>query len=88
VSQSSEDLTLGAAILSNNDSRLPDPAVGGDSAVRSDQVGHGRLADLSGLTLVELRDLRDAQDESYLAQALSRVMGSEASGFHNFNSNI
>jgi hypothetical protein len=74
--------------LSNNDSRLPDPLVSGDSAVRSDQVGPGRLADLSGLTLVELRDLRDAQDESYLAQALSRVMGSEAPGFHNFNSNI
>jgi hypothetical protein len=74
--------------LSSNGSHIPDRSAGGGSGVRSDHAGRGGLADLSGLTLAELRDLRDAQDESYLAQALSRVMGSEAPGFHNFNSNI
>jgi hypothetical protein len=74
--------------LSSKGSRLSDRPADGGSGLRSDQVVRGGMVDLSGLTLSDLRDLRDAQDESYLAQALARVMESQAPGFHNFNSNI
>jgi hypothetical protein len=58
--------------------------------MRSGQAGSGGgLVDLSGFTLRDLRELCDADEESYLGRALSRVLaGTEADGHHGFSSKI
>jgi len=56
----------------------------------SDDIVDGGLVDVSGLTLNELRDLRDDTDESCLDRALSRILASaeEEEGHHGFQSSI
>jgi hypothetical protein len=74
--------------LSSDGSRLPEGQVGGGRGVRTDQITDGGLVDLSGLTLRDLRDIREGDDRSCLAQALSRVLAGEADGHHSFSSCI
>jgi hypothetical protein len=68
--------------------RLPEGQVGGGTGARSGELGGRGLVDLGGFSLRDLRDLSD-DDESYLARALSRVLGpAEADGYHGFSSKI
>jgi hypothetical protein len=58
-------------------------------AVQRNRISDGALVDLSGLTLRELRDLSDPDDETCLARALSRVLApTQADGHHGFQSKI
>lgn len=75
--------------MSSNGGRLPDSQAGGDSGVRAGQFASSGLVDLSGFTLRDLRDLRDAERESYLAGALSRFLApAEVDRHHGFQSKI
>jgi hypothetical protein len=75
--------------LSSNGGRLPDGQVGGETGVRGGQFVGSGLVDLSGFTLRDLGDLRDADRESYLARALSRFLApTEVDGHHGFQSKI
>lgn len=75
--------------MSTYGGRLPEAQASEGSGVRSAQIAGGGLVDLSGFTLGDLRDLRDADEESCLARALSRVLASgEVGGHHGFQSKI
>ena len=75
--------------MSSERSRVPQERVREVRDASDNQVAAGGLVDISGLTLRDLRDLRDAEDESCLAQALSRVLASTAGeGHHGFQSSI
>lgn len=74
--------------MSRNGSPFPEGQVSAGSGVWSGQVADGGLPDLSGLTLHDLRELRDAQHKSSLAQALSRVLAPEADAHYGFSSKI
>jgi hypothetical protein len=75
--------------LSSNGGRLPDGQAGGDSGVRGGQFASSGLVDLTGFTLRDLRDLRDADGESYLAGALSRFLApTQVDGHNGFQSKI
>jgi hypothetical protein len=75
--------------LSSDGRRVPEGQAGGVRGVQDDQITDGGLVDLGGLTLRDLRDLRDADDESCLARALSRILApTEVDGHHGFQSNI
>jgi hypothetical protein len=71
--------------LSTYDGGLPE----GQAGAGSGQSVGGGLVDLSGWDLRDLRDLRDADSESCLARALSRLLtASEVEGHHGFQSKI
>ena len=74
--------------MSNYGGRLPEGQVSEGSGVGGREAAGAGLVDLSGFTLSDLRDLRDADDESYLARALSRVLAGESAGHHGFQSKI
>jgi len=88
VSLSGKGLTLGAPILSSYGSRVPEGRAGGGRSVSTDQAADNGMVDLSGLTLADLRDLRDGDDKSSLARALSRVLADETDGHHSFSACI
>jgi hypothetical protein len=75
--------------LSSEGSRASEEQVRETRAVLSDQIAAGGLVDISSLTLRDLREMRDADDESCLGRALSRVLAStEGEGHHGFQSSI
>ena len=74
--------------MSNYGGRLPEGQVGGVSSSRTDQIAEEGLVDLSRLTLRDLRDIRDGDERSSLARALSRILDGEADGHHSFSSCI
>lgn len=74
--------------MASDGSRIPEGQVSEAGEIRSDQITDGGLVDLSGLTLRDLRDLRDTDGRSCLAQALSRVLAAEVDGHHSFSSSI
>ena len=85
---SGKGLTLGEPVLSTDSSPFPEGQGGVGRGVRTGQIAGG-LVDLSGFSLGDLRDLRDARDRSCLAQALSRVLDTTGSARSNsFNSKI
>lgn len=85
VPLSDKSHTLGAPILSTYRSRLPEGQVSGGGSAETGDEG---MVDLSGLTLADLRDLRDGDDKSSLTRALSRVLAGEADGHHSFSACI
>ncbi len=70
--------------------RLPEgQADGGTEATGNGRVAVGGVVDLSGFSLRDLRDMRDADGRSYLSMALTRVLApGEPPGLHGFSSKI
>ena len=65
------------------------PGDPGAATAPGDRISDGALVDLSGLTLRELRDLRDPEEQTSLARALSRVLApTQAEAYHSFSSKI
>jgi hypothetical protein len=75
--------------LSSDGSRVPQGQANGAISTLSSQIADGGLIDVSDLTLADLRDLCDRDDESCLTRALSRLLAaSEEDGHHGFQSSI
>jgi len=70
--------------------RLPEgQAGGGTEAAGYGHVAVGGVVDLSGFSLRDLRDMRDAEGQSYLGEALRRVLApGQPPGLHGFSSKI
>lgn len=74
--------------MASDGNRVPQERPGGGT-VQEDRIGDGALVDLNGLTLRELCDRTEPDDETCLARALSRVLApTQADGHHGHQSTI
>jgi hypothetical protein len=74
--------------LASDESRVS-PGGSGTRTAPADRISDDALVDLSGLTLRELRDLRDPDEQTCLDRALSRVLApTQTEAYHSFSSKI